>query len=288
VKILLAGRDGQLGWELERVLAPLGEVAAFGRQGFDLEFADSLKQAVRNVRPDLIVNATAYNAVDRAEVEPETAMQVNCVAPGVLADEAKRLGALLVHFSTDYVFDGTKRAPYTEDDPPAPLGAYGRSKLAGETAIRASGARALIFRTAWVYSGRRENFVLTMRKLIAEKPELRVVNDQTGTPTWARSLAEGVAKICAAAPSRPGLGEGAPVYHATCRGETTRFGWVEAIAATVSGKKAKLTPVPSSEFPTPARRPLYSVLSGAKLERDFGVRLPDWRAAFEAFSASAS
>ena len=281
MRILLAGRDGQVGFELAKVLK--GELIATDRRTLDLSREGDIRTFVREAKPQLIVNATAYNAVDRAEAEPEQALQVNGAAPRVLAEEAKRLGALLVHFSTDYVFDGAKRKPYVEEDPAAPLGAYGRSKLAGETAIRASGARALIFRTGWLYSDRRENFVLTMRRLAAEKPELRVVNDQTGTPTWARSLAQAVAKICALAPSRRDLGEGAPVYHATCGGETTRFDWVRAIVESVPGKSAKLTPVASAEFPSAARRPLYSVLSSEKLQRDFGVQLPDWRAAFEAF-----
>ena len=288
MKILLAGRGGQVGGELERLLPALGELSATDRAQLDLADPEAIRRTVRALRPELIVNATAYNAVDQAESDTHAAMQVNGVAPGILAEEARRLGALLIHFSTDYVFDGEKSTPYTEDDRPAPLGAYGRSKLAGEEAIRAAGARALIFRTAWLYSERRDNFVLTMRRLALQKPELRVVADQTGAPTWAKPLAQAVARICDLARTRRDLGEGAPVYHASCGGETTRFEFVRAIVAAVAAASpcrplARLTPVASAEFPSPARRPRYSVLSGEKLRRDFGVQLPEWRAALDTF-----
>jgi dTDP-4-dehydrorhamnose reductase len=288
VKILLAGRDGQVGWELARLLPALGELVATDRARLDLSNVDAIRGTVRDVKPDLIVNATAYNAVDKAESETKQAMQVNGVAPGMLAEEAKRLGALLVHFSTDYVFDGAKDTPYVEEDRTAPLSAYGRSKLAGEDAIRATGARALIFRTSWVYADRRENFVLTMRRLAMQKPELRVVNDQTGTPTWAKPLAQTISKICALAASRPELGAGAPVYHATCTGGTTRFELARAVLDGLAAQSpeaaiARLIPVPSTEYPSPARRPRFSVLSNDKLRRDFGLQLPEWRAALDAF-----
>ena len=218
-------------------------------------------------------------------------MQVNGIAPGVLAEECRGIGALLIHFSTDYVFDGRKTTPYLEEDEAAPLSVYGRSKLAGEEAIRAVKCRALIFRTAWLYSGRRDNFVATMRRLAKQKSELRVVNDQTGTPTWVRPLSEAITKICGMMPSSRGrgIGEGSPVYHATCTGGTTRYDFVRAILDDLARKApketvARLTPISSLDYPAQARRPLYSVLSNAKMERDFGLRLPDWRIAFDLFA----
>jgi len=183
VKIFLTGCNGQVGWELNRSLSALGEVLAFDRHGLDLENPDELVSRVREARPDLIVNAAAYTAVDAAEKGPERAMAVNGTAPGILAEEAGRLGALLVHYSTGYVFDGSKRSPYTEDDAPNPANVYGKTKLAGEEAIRSSGCRHLVLRTAWVYSDRGRNFLVTMLRLARDKPELRVVNDQTGAPT---------------------------------------------------------------------------------------------------------
>jgi dTDP-4-dehydrorhamnose reductase len=292
LKILITGKDGQLGWELQRSLAGLGDIVATGRHQLDLCNPGGIRQLVRSIRPDVVINTAAYNAVDRAESESDLAMQVNGIAPGVLAEECRDIGALLIHFSTDYVFDGKKTTPYSEEDEPAPFSIYGRSKFAGEQAIRAAKGRALIFRTAWLYSDRRDNFVGTMRRLARQKSELSVVDDQTGSPTWVRPLSQALEKICARALSRQGstIGEGAPVYHATCSGETTRYGFARAILDDLASKASKepmarLIPISTADYPTPARRPRYSVLSNARLERDFGLRLPDWRFAFNSFAA---
>jgi len=291
LKILITGKDGQLGWELQRSLAGLGDIMATGRQELDLCNPGGIRQLVRSVQPDVVLNTAAYNAVDRAESESDLAMQVNEIAPGVLAEECRDIGALLIHFSTDYVFDGRKITPYSEEDEPAPLSVYGRSKLAGEQAVRAAKGRALIFRTAWLYSDQGDNFVGTMRRLARQKSELSVVDDQSGTPTWVKPLSQALEKICARALSRQGstMGEGAPVYHATCSGETTRYGFARAILDDLASKApeepiARLIPISSTDYPAPARRPKYSVLSNAKLERDFGVRLPEWRSAFAHFA----
>ena len=291
MKILITGKDGQLGWELQRSLAGLGDIVATGRQELDLSDPAGIRQLVRSIRPDVVLNTAAYNAVDRAESEHDIAFKVNAVAPGLLAEECRDLGALLIHFSTDYVFDGRKITPYSEEDEPAPLSVYGRSKLAGEQAVRAAKGRALIFRTAWLYSDQGDNFVGTMRRLARQKSELSVVDDQSGTPTWVKPLSQALEKICARALSRQGstMGEGAPVYHATCSGETTRYGFARAILDDLASKApeepiARLIPISSTDYPAPARRPKYSVLSNAKLERDFGVRLPEWRSAFAHFA----
>lgn len=276
MKILLTGRNGQLGWELERSLRSLGEIIAFDHQGLDLANPDQISSRVRDVGPDLIVNAAAYTAVDPAEKEPELAMAVNGVAPGVMAEEAKKINALLVHYSTDYVFDGTKRGAYTEDDATNPINAYGESKLAGEGAVRASGCRHLILRTAWVYSHRRSNFLLTIRRLAAERGELRVVDDQHGAPTWARDIAAASARILA----RPALPEG--LYHLAAAGQTTWFGFAQEIVR-VWQPATRLLPVASKDYPAAAKRPLNSLLSNKKFLGDFGFCLPDWLECFRQF-----
>jgi dTDP-4-dehydrorhamnose reductase len=267
VKILLTGPTGQVGWELAPQLAKLGEVVAPDRTALDLADADAIRARVRDLKPDVIVNAAAYTAVDRAESEPDRAAAINGTAPGVLAEEAKRVGALLVHYSTDYVFDGTKAAPYTEDDAPRPLSVYGRTKLEGERAIQASGCRHLILRTSWVYSGRGHNFLLTMLRLGAERPELRVVDDQRGAPTWARDIAAATVELLANPPG--GL------FHLTAGGETTWHGFACEIM-----RKAGLTPVVhrirSDEYRTAARRPANSVLDNARLRAAAGIVMPAW------------
>ncbi|MGA7985152.1 MAG: dTDP-4-dehydrorhamnose reductase [Burkholderiales bacterium] len=277
MKILLTGRNGQVGWELERALAPLGEVVATDRSTLDLADPDAIQRVVREVKPDIIVNAAAYTAVDKAESEPELAMRINGFVPGVFAEEAKRLGALLVHYSTDYVFDGEKAGPYLEDDEPNPINAYGKSKLAGEQAVLNSGCLSLVLRTSWVYGGRGANFLLTVLRLARERSELRVVNDQFGAPTWCRAIARSSAGIV-----RRMLGERLPsgVYHVTNRGRTSWFGFAtEALRQTHS--ETPVRAIPSSEYPTPAKRPTNSVLDGEKLERVFGMVLPDWRESLE-------
>ncbi len=273
MRILLTGKNGQVGWELERTLGPLGEVIAFDHAGLDLAKPDEIVARVREVKPDVIVNPAAYTAVDKAESEPDLAMAINGTAPGILAEEAKKLGALLVHYSTDYVFDGEKNEPYVETDPTNPLSAYGRSKLAGERAIAASSAEHLIFRTSWVYTNRGKNFLLTIQRLAKEKPELRVVADQYGAPTWARDIATATALVLARRPAGADIPSG--IYHLTAEGRTTWHGFAQRIVA-LGGLSTPVVPIKASEYPTPARRPRNSVMDHAKLARDFGVRLPAW------------
>ena len=287
--ILLIGATGQVGWELQRTLASLGEVVVVGRGSrplaADLADPDSLRAAVEAVRPTLIVNAAAHTAVDRAEEEEALSTALNAVAPGVLAEEAKRVGAGFVHYSTDYVFDGTADTPYIEDAPTNPQGVYGRTKLAGEEAVRAVGGDHLILRTAWVYGMRGHNFLRTMLRLGAERETLGVVADQRGTPTWSRAIAEATAQIVA----QPGaLSERGGLYHLTCDGETTWHGFASAIfqrgphmAGGAPLKVREVNAITTADYPTPARRPAYSVLDNGKLAECFGVRLPHWERALD-------
>lgn len=283
MKVLLTGKNGQLGWELSRALAPLGEIAAFDRGGLDLAVPDRIVSAVRSVRPDVIVNAAAYTAVDRAETEPESAHAINAAAARVLAEETKRAGALLVHYSTDYVFDGVKDAPYVEEDSPNPLNVYGASKLAGERAIRAVDAPHLILRTSWLYAARGANFFLTIRRLLREKSTLRIVSDQIGAPTCAAALADATAQILRRH-DRLALGRMSGIYHVTAGGSTSWHGFATQIARlereTLQNKPA-IAPIPSSEYPTRALRPRNSRLSNEKLLARFGVKLPSWEACLE-------
>ena len=269
VKILLTGRTGQVGAALLDTLPQLGEVVSVGRPAFDLAKPESVRHAVREARPDVIVNCAAYTAVDQAEREEALAMAANRDGPAILAEEAAKNGTLLVHFSTDYVFDGEKAAPYVEADPTNPLNAYGRSKLAGERAIQDSGCRHLILRTSWVYSHQGKNFLLTIRRLARERSELRVVNDQHGAPTSSRMIASAATDAIRAVLRDPSL-EG--VYHMSARGSTTWCGFAQKIV----GERANVVPVASSEYPTAARRPRNSVLDNSKLERNLAVRLPTW------------
>ena len=286
-KILLIGKDGQIGWELQRSLASLGQVITLDRKGMDLSNPDSITHAIREVKPKIIVNAAAYTAVDKAESESDLAMQVNGAAPGIMAREARRLGALLVHYSTDYVFDGTGDRPYTEGDPVKPVNSYGRSKLAGEEAIRDSGAAHLIFRTSWVYAARGNNFVRTMLRLARERGELKIVNDQVGAPTWARSIANMTAQVLGTKGGRPGKArENSGLYHFTAGGAVSWFGFAEAIFAEAQSRFANfkvptLIPIPASQYPLPARRPANSRLDTAKLAATFGVTPPRWEAALK-------
>ncbi len=284
-KILLTGANGQVGWELQRTLSSLGEVVALGSQAVDLTDADALRNKVRELAPQLIVNAAAYTAVDKAETDVEKARAVNATAPGILADEAAQSGALLVHYSTDYVFDGSGTAPWREDDACGPLNVYGTTKLAGEQVIQASGCRHLIFRTSWVYGARGSNFLLTMRRLMRECPELKIVADQIGAPTWCRDLAEATAQIISQLARSCGKQETAPwgIYHMSNTGETSWHGFAQAIQLldTTEGARtpARLVAIPGSAYPTPAQRPLNSRLNHDKLERVFGLRLQHWQSA---------
>jgi dTDP-4-dehydrorhamnose reductase len=278
VRILLTGKNGQVGFELARALAPLGEVAAFDHAGLDLAVPDQITSAARTVRPDVIINAAAYTAVDRAEGEPDAANSINAVAPGILAEEAKRLGALLLHYSTDYVFDGTKDAPYIEDDAPNPLNVYGRSKLSGEQAIRSVDGAYLILRTSWVYAARGKNFLLTIRRLLGEKKEIRVVSDQFGAPTSASALADATVELLRRH-GAPALGDARGIYHITAAGCTSWHGFATEIARMERPDlEARIVPIASSEFPSPARRPRNSRLATEKMLRRFGIMLPNWKA----------
>lgn len=281
--ILLTGARGQLGWELGRSLSCLGEVRAFDSRSLNLADTDALHRTLEAVRPRLIVNAAAYTAVDKAESEVAQATAINATAPARMAEYAAHSGALLVHYSTDYVFDGSGEHPWREDAPTAPLNVYGTTKLAGEEAIRASGCPHLIFRTSWVYGARGSNFLLTMQRLFRERSELNIVADQIGAPTWCRSLADATAQVLAQVQS-PFRGADKPspwgTYHMSNDGETSWHGFAQAILESSNlPQPPQLHAIASSAYPTPARRPLNSRLDNGKLARTFGVRLPDWQTA---------
>lgn len=278
-RILLIGRIGQLGWELRRTLAPLGQITCVDFPEIDLSSADSLRKWVRQSQPRIVINAAAYTAVDKAESEPELAQKINGLAPGILAEEAKRRGALMVHYSTDYIFDGSKTEPYVETDAPNPLGAYGRSKLAGDEAVRAVGGAHLLFRLCWVYGARGQNFMLTMMRLARERDKLRVVSDQVGCPTWSRMIAEATALALKQTIAADDIGAFTGTYHLAASGHTSWHGFASAIVRLMpeDGKKCtSVEPIKTAEYPTPAKRPAYSVLSCEKLQRTFGLQLPDW------------
>ncbi|MFB4370759.1 MULTISPECIES: dTDP-4-dehydrorhamnose reductase [unclassified Pseudomonas] len=279
MKILLLGQHGQVSRELQLLLSQGHELIVLGREQLDLAETDNLRDAVRRLQPQLIINAAAHTAVDAAESEPEAAFAINATAPGVLAEEAAALDVPVIHYSTDYVFDGSKPTAYHEDDLPNPLGIYGRSKLAGEQAIAAVGGKHLILRTSWVYSLHGRNFLLTMQRLLQEREQLSVVADQIGAPTWAGSIAAATVQLIERWQQRQTAAWG--VYHFTARGETAWFGFAEAIAAQLLAQGravAALKPIATTEYPTPAKRPLNSRLDCTRLERDWGVRLPDWQA----------
>ena len=276
MKILLTGCAGQLGRELKRSLASLGELVACDRGLLDLADPDALRTAVSRIAPSVIVNAAAYTAVDKAETETSLADAINAAAPALLADEARRLGAFLIHYSTDYVFDGTKATPYLEEDAAMPLSAYGRSKLKGELAIAASGARHLILRTSWVYGLHGANFMKTMLRLGRERDELRVVGDQFGAPTWTRHLADATALVLSRRETTEGL------YHLAAAGETSWHGYAEAIfaeaqAAGLMEKSPTVHRITTAEYPLPAPRPTNSRLDCTRFFRDSGLALPHWR-----------
>lgn len=296
-KILLIGKNGQLGWELNRYLCELGEVIALDRQQLNIVKLELIRNTIRDLRPSLIVNAAAYTSVDRAEIDLTTAQIVNGEAPGVMAEAAKAMGAALVHFSTDYVFDGKQSSPYLESDPPNPINSYGKTKLAGEKAIEAAGIPHLILRSSWVYGTRGKNFLLTIVRLATQKEELRVVDDQIGAPTWSRMIAakttEVLSHIYSAEPGGRFSENYTGTYHLTAAGQTSWRGFAQAIldkcsdpsqlgpwfAAAVNSKPLiarKIVPILTAEFPTRAQRPRYSVLSNSKLLQVFGVQLPPW------------
>ena len=282
MRILVTGATGQVGWELARSLAVLGEVHALNRAGCDLAASEAVAERVAALKPDVIVNAAAYTAVDRAEKDEAEALRVNGTSVGVLAREARRLGALLIHYSTDYVFDGEKPAPYVETDPTGPRNAYGRSKLAGELAVREEGCDHLILRTTWVYASRGQNFLKTMLRLGAERPELKIVGDQWGAPTWARHLSDATAQVLRQAQGERRDGRFvSETLHATAGGATTWHGFAEAIHRGAHGlglleRCPVLHAIATEEYPLPAARPKNSRLDGSRLFERFGVRLPEW------------
>jgi dTDP-4-dehydrorhamnose reductase len=295
--ILLIGRNGQVGSELARTLLQVGTVVALNRDQLDLSNPGKIREVVRSVRPHLIVNAAAYTSVDKAESEVAVARAINSEAPAVLAEAAQRIGATLIHYSTDYVFDGSKSTPYTEGDPPNPKNVYGNTKLAGEEAIRLSGVPHLMFRTEWVYAQMGRNFLLTILRLATEREELQIVNDQIGAPTLSHEIAVATTQVLSRIlkEREPGAFESASgTYHMTASGETTWFHFAKAILDEASRLTAKpewftaatrgkpiiakrVTPILTSDYPTPAKRPSNSILSNDKLARTFGMRLPDWR-----------
>jgi len=286
MKILLTGKTGQVGWEVNRSLSKLATVFAMDRNEMDLAKPGTLGPVIQEIKPDIIINAAAYTNVDKAESEPELAMTVNGIAPGVIAEEAKKIGAVMIHYSTDYVFDGKATSPYEEEAPTCPVNVYGKSKLDGEKAVAQAGIPHIILRTGWVYSLRGSNFLLTMQRLAQTREQIKVVDDQTGGPTWARSIAEGTARILkqslkgGAATSSTFSHSG--IFHISCGGETSWFGFANKILE-LSGlsKSVELIPIPTIEYPTPAVRPKYSLLSNSKLKQAFDYEMPQWQKALQ-------
>jgi dTDP-4-dehydrorhamnose reductase len=287
MNILVLGSQGQVGWELACALLPLGKVTALGRQGADLANSDALRQAVRACEPDLIVNAAAYTAVDKAEADEAAAMAVNAIAPGILAEEARHGKALLIHYSTDYVFDGQSNQAYVETDPTNPQSAYGRSKLAGEKAVAGAGCDHLILRTSWVYGARGHNFMRTVLRLAQEREHLRIVADQTGAPTWSRWIADATAHVARQAmDQRAAQAFQSGTYHLACAGATSWHGFASAIIEqhrllypAVELAVQAIDPIPTAEYPLPAKRPANSRLDCHKLAADYGIAAPDWQQA---------
>lgn len=278
--ILLIGRTGQLGWELAQTLPQLGRVVAPDRAELDLLSADAIRRVIRRVAPDCIVNAGGLTVVDDVEREPDLAMQVNGVAPGVIAEAAHAAGAFLLHYSTAFVFDGTHDRPYSEDDPPRPVNAYGLSKLAGEQAVRASPGAHVILRCSWIYSARRSNFPLTIMKLARTRPALQVVDDQVGSPTWAREYAHATMALL----RQPDLGDERSTYHLSAAGSCTRYAWARRLIESAQeilgcrGGWADLARTTTAAYPTAAKRPLYTVMSNERVRARFGIAMPGWEA----------
>jgi len=279
MRILLTGATGQIGAEVAALLGG-HDVLAPSRAEFDLADPPGIRAAIRAFRPELIINPAAYTAVDKAESEPTAARAVNALAPAVIAEEARRLGVPMIHFSTDYVFSGDARVPYTEADPTGPINVYGQTKLEGEQAVAASGCAYIILRTSWVYGRHGRNFLLTMERLARERPTLEVVSDQFGTPNWARTLARATVHLLGL--GRDELSTLSGVYHLSCRGETNWHAFAAAIVDSMHLSPApEVVPIASSEYPTAARRPAYGVLDSSRFERAFAFELPEWRAALD-------
>ena len=286
MKILLTGKDGQVGWELSRSLSFLGKIYALGRDDMDLSKHETLTSVIQDIKPDLIINAAAYTNVDKAESEPDQAMIINGIAPKLMALEAKKIGAEMIHFSTDFVFDGNTTKPYTEDRPTCPLNVYGETKLEGEKGVQLAGIPYIIFRTGWVYSMRGNNFLLTMQKMAQEKKQVRVVNDQIGGPTWSKAIAEGITNILKKNLVNtnknfkilPSTG----IFNISCGGETSWFEFAKMIF-NLSGLEntIELIPIPTEQYPTPATRPKYSLLSNEKLKKVLNYEMPHWKNALK-------
>ncbi len=281
MKILLIGKTGQVGGELNSIVGDLGTLITLDREQMDLSKPNSIEPAILEIQPDIIINAAAYTAVDKAEDEPELAMTVNGVAPGIMANTAKKVGAGLIHYSTDYVFDGHSDKLYREEDSPCPVNVYGKSKLAGEKAIIEAKIPYLILRTSWVYSLHGKSFLKTIKKLSTEKDTLRIVDDQIGSPTWARSIALATHEILGYCSRKEWLKKPDPslsgIFHLTCQGNTSWYGFAKEILK-LSGEdlNTQLSPIPTSEYPTPAARPLYSVLCNEKVKNIFDIEMPHW------------
>jgi dTDP-4-dehydrorhamnose reductase len=281
-EILILGKQGQVAWELQVALSTLGNLTVLGSQELDLANPDRISTKVRELQPDIIVNAAAYTAVDKAEQEPELCHSINAIAPGILAELARESQSLLIHYSTEYVFDGQQTTPYLETDRPNPLGVYGASKLAGERAIIQADCPHLIFRTTWVYGNRGKNFMLTILRLAAERSELKIVADQVGAPTWSRAIATATAQIIAQSHrDRSGI---RGLYNLSSGGKTSWHGFASEIVNKYRSQYPdrslaveNILPIPASQYPTPAQRPANSVLDNSKILADFGVQLPDWQ-----------
>ena len=285
--ILLLGKYGQLGWELQRTIAPLGDILALDFPQIDLKQEGSLREPIHDIRPRVILNATAYTAVDRAESEPEIAQAINTHAPRMMAEEAKKIGAAIIHYSTDYVFDGTKGSDYLEQDTPNPLNVYGQSKLAGERAIQEVGGSYLILRASWVYSVRRDSFVTKVLEWSRTQTSLRIVRDQVSNPTWCRMLAEATAQLLVMAGKDVAgwMDERRGIYHLAGSGRASRFEWAQAILEMDPRREEQIVhevqPALTHDFPTPAVRPLHSALNCDRFTDTFGLSLPEWREALK-------
>ena len=285
MRLLVTGANGQVGWELSRSLMPLGEVVALDRRQCDFSRPELLPSLIRGIKPDVIVNAAAYTAVDKAERKEKLAMTVNGSAVGVIAEESRKTGILLVHYSTDYVLDGVKQTPYTEEDVPNPINVYGRSKLAGDAAVRQAGGAYVVLRTSWIYARRRHNFVRTILRLARNGEDLRIVADQIGAPTWARNIADATALIVRAVCQEQAQGQFASgIFNLAASGETSWYEFGKAILEDATRhtllsaqRLPQLKPIPSEEYPLPAARPKNSRLAVDRISKRFGIEIPDWK-----------
>ena len=286
MKILLTGKTGQIGEELNNIIGDLGNLITVDKEQLDLSKPNSIEPVILDIKPDIIINPAAYTAVDKAEEEPDLAMTVNAIAPGLLAKAARKVGAGLIHYSTDYVFDGCSEIPYKEEDPPNPLNVYGKTKLAGEKAIAEVGVPFLIIRTSWVYSLHGKNFLRTIKKLAEEKDIIQVVDDQIGAPTWARSVALKTHQILKQCLNKKWLETKDPslsgIFHLTCQGKTSWHGFARKVLnISNASQNIKLIAIPTSDYPTPATRPSNSLLNNEKIKKVFGLDMPNWEDALK-------